>query len=339
METYTAYGTKDGTFKYNLGIGTRLSEPTNSWIGIAYTDDVREIASTVYAIDKRGFKIYDPRPFNISTFYNYKNWKAYIETKLIPKTESIWEVATAQVEPKFGYSYLVNGKSYTNYNMTTAMVSLKWSPFSDYMQTPTGRVEVEKRFPNFTFQLTKSIASGELNDFSFGKIDLKTEYEKKQLNGQKTSILIQGGYTFGDLPITHLYSISPNNITKETIMQRITIAGKNSFETMFYNEFFSSEYLYFQIKHGFQRITLFKKVKPSFVFVTRMAWGNLHHAERHNGLDFKTLNQGYFESGVELNQIYKGLGLVGFYRYGPNGLLKLEDNIAIKLSYILDLGF
>jgi hypothetical protein len=70
-----------------------------------------------------------------------------------------------------------------------------------------------------------------------------------------------------------------------------------------------------------------------------MAWGNLNHAERHNGLDFETLNQGYFESGVELNQIYKGLGLVGFYRYGPNGLLKLEDNIAIKLSYILDLGF
>ena len=339
METYTAYGTKDGAFKYNLGIGTRLSESTNSWIGIAYTDDVREIASTVYAIEKRGFKIYDPRPFNISTFYNYKNWRAYFETKLIPKTESIWEVATAKVEPKFGYSYLVNGKSYTNYNMTTAMVSLKWSPFSDYMQTPTGRVEVEKRFPNFTFQLTKSITNGELNDFSFGKIDLKTEYEKKQLNGQKTSILVQGGYAFGDLPLTHLYSISPNNITKETIMQRITIAGKNSFETMFYNEFFSSEYLYFQIKHGFQRITLFKKVKPSFVFVTRMAWGNLHHAERHIGLDFKTLNQGYFESGVELNQIYKGLGLVGFYRYGPNGLLKLEDNIAIKLSYILDLGF
>ncbi|MEY4433504.1 MAG: hypothetical protein RLZZ44_1638 [Bacteroidota bacterium] len=339
VEGYTAYGTKDGTFKYSIGIGTRLSEPTNSWIGIAYTDDVREIASTVYAIEKRGFKIYDPRPFNISTFYNYKNWRAYFESKFIPKTESIWEVATAKVEPKFGYSYHLNGKTYTNYNMTTAMVSLRWSPFSDYMQTPTGRVEVEKRFPNFTFQLTKSITNGSLNDFDFGKIDLKTEYEKKQLNGQKTSLLVQGGYTFGNLPLTHLYSISPNNITKETILQRVTIAGKNSFETMFYNEFFSSEYVYVQMKHGFQRITLFKKIKPSFVFVTRMAWGNLHHAERHVGLDFKTLNKGYFESGVELNQIYKGLGLVGFYRYGPNGLLKLEDNLAVKISYILDLGF
>ena len=339
MEAYTAYGTKDGTFKYSLGIGSRLSETTNSWLGISYTDDVREIASTVYAIDKRGFKIYDPRPFNISTFYNYKSWKAFVETKFIPKTESIWEIATAKVEPKFDYTFNLNGKTYTNFAMTTAMVSLKWSPFSDYMQTPNGRVEVEKRFPNFTFQFTKSIADGALNNFSFGKIDLKTEFDKKHLNGQKTSVLVQSGYAFGELPLTHLYSISPNNITKETILQRITFEGKNSFETMFYNEFFSSEYLYFQVKHGFQRITLFKKVKPSFVFVTRMAWGNLHHAERHQGLEFKTLHQGYFESGIELNQIYKGIGLVGFYRYGPNGLLKFEDNIALKISYVLNLGF
>ena len=339
VEGYSAYGTKDGNFKYSLGIGTRLSEATNSWIGISYTDDVREIASTVYAIDKRGFKIYDPRPFNISTFYNYKSWKAFVETKFIPKTESIWEIATAKVDPKFDYTFVLNGKTYTNFAMTTAMVSLKWSPFSDYMQTPNGRVEVEKRFPNFTFQFTKSIADGAHNDFSFGKIDLKTELEKNHLNGQKTSVLVQSGYAFGELPLTHLYSISPNNITRETIIQRVTFAGKNSFETMFYNEFFSSEYVYFQLKHGFQRITLFKKVKPSFVFVTRMAWGNLHHPERHLGVEFKTLNQGYFESGIELNQIYKGIGLVGFYRYGPNGLLKFEDNIAVKISYVLNLGF
>jgi hypothetical protein len=70
-----------------------------------------------------------------------------------------------------------------------------------------------------------------------------------------------------------------------------------------------------------------------------MAFGTLEHKDRHFGLNYKTLEKGFFESGIELNQIYKGLGLVGFYRYGPNGLLKLEDNIAIKLSYILDLGF
>lgn len=338
IDGYSAYGTKDGKFKYSIGAGTRLGKFSNSWIGISYTDDVREIASTVFAIDKRIFKIYDPRPINISTFYNYVSWKTYIETKIIPKTESIWELSKTVVEPKFNYTFNLNNKLYSVYNMTTAMVSLKWSPFSDYMQTPNGKLEVEKRFPKFTFQFTKSLPKIAQNDFDFGKIDFRTEYEKKYLNGQKTSLLFEGGYAFGDLPLTHLYNTSPNNITKETIIQRITFAGKNSFETMFFNEFFSSEYAYFQFKHGFSRVTLFKKIKPSLVLVSRMAWGNLQKPEQHIGLDYKTLNKGYFESGVELNQIYKGLGLSGFYRYGPNQLLKFQNNIAVKISFVLDLG-
>jgi len=338
VEGYTAYGTKDGNFKYNLGMATRVGKFSNSWIGASYTDDVREIASTVFAVEKRPFKLYDPRPINISTFYSYVKWKAFIETKIIPKTESVWELTHTVVEPKFNYIYNLNGKMYNRYTMTTAMVSLQWNPFSAYMQTPTGRIEVEKRFPKFTFQYIQSLPKVWDNNFEFGKIDFKTEYEKKYLNGHKTNLLFEAGYAFGDVPLTHLYNTSPNNITKETILKRITFAGKNSFETMFFNEFFSSEFVFFQIKHGFTRIKIAKKIKPSLVFVSRMAWGNMKKPEQHLGLEYKTLNNGFFESGVELNQIFKGLGLTGFYRYGPNQLSKFEDNIAVKLTFVLNLG-
>jgi hypothetical protein len=50
--------------------------------------------------------------------------------------------------------------------------------------------------------------------------------------------------------------------------------------------------------------SLFSKV-PSLVLVSRMAWGNLQKPEQHVGLDYKTLNEGYFESGIELNQFLK----------------------------------
>ena len=339
IEGYYAYGTKDGMFKGSLGAAAKVNKQTNSWLGISYTDDVREIASTSFSIEKKPFKIYDPRPINISTFYNYLSWKAYYETKQIPKTESIWEVSHTQVEPKFSYAFLQNDKLYTSYVMTTAMVSLQWSPFSDFMLTPTGRIEIEKRFPKFTFQYTQSLGRLWDNDFDFSKFDFKTEYEKKYLGGQKTSLLLQAGYALGDVPLTHLYNTSPNNITKETIFQRITFSGKNSFETMFFNEFFSNKYAMFQFKHAFNRVTLFKKIKPSLVIVSRMAWGNLDNPEQHLVLGFKTLNRGFFESGIELNQIFNGLGLTTFFRYGPNQLPKIEDNIAVKLSYVLNLGF
>ncbi|KOP37650.1 hypothetical protein DBB36_09950 [Flavobacterium sp. WLB] len=338
IEGYTAYGTKDGVVKYNLGAGVLLDQNTNTWLNGSYTDDVREIASTLFAVDKRVFKIYDPRPINISTFYHYKSWKANVQTKIIPKTEAVLELSRTYVEPKFDYLFNYNGQLYSSFIMTTAMVSIVWAPFSDFMQTPTGRTESDKRFPRFTFQYTQSLPNVLDNDFSFGKIDFKTEYEKKYLNGQKTSLLLQGGHAIGDVPITHLYNTMPNNLTKETIIQRITFAGRNSFETMFFNEFFSSQYVFFQIKHGFDRIKIMKKVRPSLVLVTRMAWGNMEKPEQHVGPTYKTLDKGFFESGIELNKIYKGFGLGGFYRYGPNQLPEFDDNIAVKISYVLDLG-
>ncbi len=339
IEGYSAYGFKDETIKYNLGFAGRIGKFSNSWVGASYTDDVREIASTTFAIDKRVFKLYDPRPINISTFYNYKTWRGYIETKIIPKTESIWQITHNEITPLFNYLFNYNGTLYSTFTMTTAMVSIQWNPFSDLMQTPNGKVEFEKRFPKFTFQFTKSLENVWGNNFNFGKIDFRAEYEKKYLNGQKSAILVQLGDAFGDVPITHLYNTSPNNLTRDNILQRITIAGKNSFETMYFNEFFSSEFVMFQLKHGFQRVKLFPKVKPSLVLVTRMAWGNLKNPEQHIGIEYKTLNEGFFESGIELNQIFKGFGLSGFYRYGPNQLLRLEDNIAMKLNFVFDFGF
>ena len=339
LEGYTAYGLKDETVKYNIGTAIRLGNFSNSWIGASYTDDVREIASTAFATDKRVFKIYDPRPINISTFYNHKTWRGYIDTKIIPKTETIWQFTHSIIEPLFNYTFAHNNHLYRDFTMSTAMFSIQWNPFSDFMQTPNGKIEYEKRFPKFAFQFTKSLPNFLANDFDFGKIDTRIEYEKKYLNGQKSAILLQAGYSFGALPLTHLYNTSPNNLTKDNLLQRLTIAGKNSFETMYFNEFFSSEFVMLQLKHGFKRLEIFKKVKPSFVLVSRMAWGNLQHPERHIGIQYKTLNEGFFESGIELNQIFKGFGLTGFYRYGPNQLPRFEDNLAVKLSFVFDFGF
>lgn len=338
LEGYAAYGLRDYNFKYNLGVGARVDKFSNTWIGMSYTDDLREIASTDYAVERRAFKIYDPRSINFSTFYRYEHWRIALESKIIPNTESVLVLANTFVTPQFNYTYNLNGTLYNNYTMTTAAVSLKWNPYSDYMQTPTGRIETEKRYPKFTLQVTQSIPDVLNNDFSFTKIDFKTEYQIKYLDGQRTSFLFEAGRAFGDLPLPQLYSNSPNNLNKETIFERITFAGKNSFETMFFNEFFSSEFMSFQVKHGFNRMYLFKKIKPSIDFVTRMAWGNLKNPETHIGIDYKTLNRGFFESGLELNQIYNGFGLGGYYRYGPYQLSDIKDNIAIKLTFILDLG-
>jgi hypothetical protein len=340
LDGYAAYGIKDEKLKYKYGGALRIGKASNTWLGGSYTDDVREIASTAFAIDKRIFKIYDPRPINLSTFYKYKQLRGFVETKILPKTESIWELSQTKVSPSFNYVFKYDNKFYNQFTLTTFMVSLQWNPFSDFMLTPSGILEIEKNYPKFTFQITKSIPGFVGNDFQYTKFDLRIDIQKKFVNGQKTSFYSEIGHGIGAIPLTHLYNMSPNNLNNDRLLQRITIAGKNSFETMFFNEFFSSSsYAFVQIKHGFKRVPLFKKVKPSLVLVTRMGWGTMNHPEQHIGIHFKTLDKGYLESGIELNQIFKGFGISGFYRYGPNQLRRLEDNLAVKATFQLDLGF
>jgi hypothetical protein len=339
LDGYLAYGLKDEQLKYKYGGALRLGKASNTWVGGSYTDDIREIASTAFAVDKRIFKIYDPRPINVSTFYNYKQLRGYIETRIIPKTESVWELSQSKIDPSFDYTFNYNNKLYNQYTLTTFMASVQWNPFSAFMLTPSGRLEIEKKYPKFTFQITKALPGLVGNDFDFTKFDLRIDIQKKYINGQKTTFYSEIGHGVGAIPLTHLYNTSPNNLNKDQILQRITISGKNSFETMYFNEFFSSSYAFFQIKHGFKRVTLFKKVKPSLVMVSRLGWGIMEHPEQHLGINYKTLERGYMESGVELNQIFKGFGISGFFRYGPNQLVRFDDNIAIKATFIFDFGF
>lgn len=338
LDGYAAYGLKDEALKYKYGASLRLGKASNTWIGGSYTDDLREIASSSFAIDKRVFKLYDPRPINVSTFYNFKQIRGYIESRILPKTESIWEMSQTKVDPSFDYIFKYGGKFYDQYTLTTIMASVQWNPFSDFMLTPSGRLEIEKNYPKFTLQITKALPGLVGNDFDFAKIDLRIDIQKKHINGHRTAFYSEFGYGIGDIPLTHLYNTSPNNLNRDQLLQRITFSGKNSFETMFFNEFFSSRYAFFQIKHGFKRVTLMKKIKPSLVMVSRAGWGAMEHPEQHLGIDYKTLDRGYLESGIELNQIFKGFGIAGFYRYGPNQLSRLEDNIALKATFIFDFG-
>ena len=337
LSGYTAYGTKDGKLKYSVGTALRLGKFSNSWIGGSYTDDIQEIGSTAFATDKRVFKIYDPRPINVNTFYNYQNWQGYIETMILPKSESKWTLTRSRVNPLFPYTFNVNGNSYTLFHLTTASVAIQWNPFSRFMQTPTGKIEIEKQFPKFTFQYTQAVSGIFDGDFTFGKLDFRTEYEKKYLNGQKTSMMVQGGIAAGDVPLTHLYSTSPNNLDKDGVLARITFAGKNSFETMYFNEFFSSQYVMLQLKHALKKYTVFTGVKFSPVLVTRAGWGNMDNPERHQGIEYNTLEKGYYESGVELNEIFRGFGLSTFYRYGPYHLPDAGRNFSIKISFVFNL--
>ena len=335
---YGAYGTRDGVFKSQLGSAFRISKNSDSWISGSFTDDIIEFADLTLIADSKKFKLYDPRPFNLSTFYNHQSYELTFESKFISKIETTFKISRSRINPLFDYEFIAPNKSYKIYNLTLATLSLEWSPNSKFLQAPQEILEVEKGFPKIILQVSHAIPNVLSENIEFTKIDARVYQEKKYLSGQKTTFLLQGGISLGNAPLSHLYSVAPNNLDREAILRRITFANKTSFETMYFNEFFSDRYSLFQMKHYFNKFQISKSIKPILILGTKVAFGGFSHPENHQGIAFKTMEKGFFESGFELQNIFKGFGLATYYRYGPYQLEKFDQNIAIKLSFTLNLG-
>lgn len=335
---YGAYGTRDGVFKSQLGSAFRISKNSDSWISGSFTDDIIEFADLTLIADSKKFKLYDPRPFNLSTFYNHQSYELTFESKFISKIETTFKLSRSRINPLFDYEFIAPNKSYKVYNLTLATLSLEWSPNSKFLQAPQEILEVEKGFPKIILQVSHAIPNVLSENIEFTKIDARVYQEKKYLSGQKTTFLLQGGISLGNAPLSHLYSVAPNNLDREAILRRITFANKTSFETMYFNEFFSDRYSLFQMKHYFNKFQISKSIKPILILGSKVAFGGFSHPENHQGIAFKTMEKGFFESGFELQNIFKGFGLATYYRYGPYQLSTFDQNIAIKLSFTLNLG-
>ena len=335
---YGAYGTRDGVFKSQLGSAFRISKNSDSWISGSFTDDIIEFADLTLIADSKKFKLYDPRPFNLSTFYNHQSYELTFESKFISKIETTFKLSRSRINPLFDYEFIAPNKSYKVYNLTLATLSLEWSPNSKFLQAPQEILEVEKGFPKIILQVSHAIPNVLSENIEFTKIDARVYQEKKYLSGQKTTFLLQGGISLGNAPLSHLYSVAPNNLDREGILRRITFSNKTSFETMYFNEFYSDRYSLFQLKHYFNKFQISKSIKPILILGTKAAFGGFSHPENHQGIAFKTMEKGFFESGFELQNIFKGFGLATYYRYGPYQLSTFDQNIAIKLSFTLNLG-
>jgi hypothetical protein len=182
---YGAYGTKDGVFKSQLGSSFRLSKNTDTWVSGSFTDDITEFADLTLLADNKRFKLLDPRPFNISTFYNHQSYELTFESKFISKIETFFKINRSRINPLFAYTFVKPNEAYKVYNLTLASLSFEWSPNSKFLKAPQEILEVEKGFPKVILQVSHAIPNVLSDNIEFTKIDARIYQEKKHLNLQK----------------------------------------------------------------------------------------------------------------------------------------------------------
>lgn len=338
LRGYTVYGFLDEQFKYSFGGGFRIAKKTNTWINLTYTEDLQETGSSNFLTDKRFFQFFEPRLINIDLFHKHVSKTISIEHQLRPKIITETQFGISKISPTYNYTFnLSSGESFTNYNLTLFKTSLQWNPFSEFKNTENGFSETTIGYPKFTLQYTKSLAKVLSGDLSFSKVDFRTIQKFDYKNNAFTEFVLTTGMTSENTPLTHMYHAYPNNVNKETIWNRFSVAGTNSFETMYFNEFFSDKFATLQIKHAFTSFNISPWFKPQLVLISRFAIGNMKDPYRHDGINFSTLDKGFTESGLEINKLFFGFGLSLAYRYGAYHLPNFQDNIAVKFTFNVSL--
>ncbi|WP_256935268.1 DUF5686 family protein [Olleya sp. HaHaR_3_96] len=337
IDSYLVYGFRDDSFKYKIGGGFRVNKDTKTWINLSYIDDLKETGSSAFLTDSRSFSFFEPRLLNINLFHKHITSAISIEHEITPNLYSKSELAISNIRPTYDYNFLLDGTNYSGFETTTAKVSLQWDPFKTFEESKAGVKTAIDGYPKFTLQYTKSFKDLLNADFNFSKLDFRTIHKIKHNRNSYTVGTLSAGITHGNAPLTHLYHAYPNNITKETILQRFSVAGINSFETMYFNEFFSDRFSTLVLKHYVKPFAIAKHFNPQLVLVSRYAIGNMNNIDRHQNVSFGTLKHGYTESGFEINKLIFGFGLSATYRYGAYHLPREEDNIALKFTFNITL--
>lgn len=333
INSYVVYGFRDHRFKYKIGGGFRVNKSTNTWVNLSYTDDLQESGSSVYLTDKRFFSFFEPRLLNIDLFHKHITKAVSIEHQFSNHLVSEAEFAISKIEPTYEYQFNVDGRLFEQFDISTGKLALQWSPFSTFEIVEDEVNETKTGYPKFSLQYTKSIKGIAKSDFNFSKVDFRTVHRFVFNNDVFTEATLSSGFAIGKTPLTHLYHAYPNNINKETVLQRFSVAGINSFETMYFNEFFSDRFATLQIKHFVKPFKITERYRPQLVLISRFALGDMNNINRHQHISFGTLEKGYSEAGFEINRLLFGFGLSFAYRYGGYHLPSLADNFAAKFTF------
>jgi len=334
---YLAYGTKDGAFKYGINTGVLLNSETDTWLNLQYTDDVREVGSSSYLTDQRVYTILEPRLVNIIFFYKEKSSSIGLQKRIKSDLLSEFKIAHDRVEQTRNYGYLNNDMSIESYDLTRAVLSVRWSPSSKFLKFGNNFATYRDGYPVVSGQVEQYLGQAFGGDLTFTKFNLKAKYEYTHLNANQTEVVVEGNYVTGNVPLTHTFHAYPNAPNKGSVLERVTLAGVKTFETMFFGEFFSTKLASIHIKHKLSPFKISGTIRPQLVLISRHAVGDFDNPEDHLGVDFNTLHDGFSEAGIELNKLFYGFGLSFAYRYGANHLPELEDNLSLKFTFNLQL--
>jgi len=339
---FAGYGIKDKAFKYGGNILLKLQERTATALRFSYSRDLAEPGNTDYFVHNGSiFSNQSLRNFFTSRMDSVQQYRVDFSTKPRPFLQTDAWLLQEQRNPaaySWQYKNTATNENFRSYKNTEVGIGLRYTNGEAF--TKIGRAKIALSAP--TTQLLLQVSKG-LNNFldgqlNYTKIALQFNHSFRLKKLGLTSLQLEAGQVFGDVPYAYLFNTKASNTGSA-----VSLFIPNTFQTVGLYEFVSDRTASIFVQHNFGNL-LFKPAnihfRPEFILAQHISFGSLKHAAYQNGISIKTPVKGLYESGLMINNIYRvnnqffylGFGAGVFYRYGPYSLPKTRDNIAFKIG-------
>ncbi|MCG8412061.1 MAG: DUF5686 and carboxypeptidase regulatory-like domain-containing protein [Bacteroidales bacterium] len=334
---YFAYGLKDKAWKYGGNITFNLHKKSESKLDLSYINDVKRTSEYEF-LQKPAFlsneSYRDIFIKNMNKIEKYElafsfNPVLYLKTKLF--------INQSHEKSTSNYFYSSNTTiPINNYTFNEIGLQLRYAYGEKYAKTSYGKMlYAQSNAPIIMFNLIKGV--NWLNSkYEYLKCETKITKSFKTKQFGKTDLTLVAGITKGNVPLTKLYNGHGNPYF---------IESQNSFNTMSMGEFYSDRFLSVFIRHNFMSALYcnsFSAPRVSLVHNYQIGSFDKTKIQKHlTNEPIKTLEKGYFETGILINDIIKnnyfGLGFGTFYRYGSYQYSKISDNFMYKLTVVFSI--
>jgi hypothetical protein len=331
---HIAYGFRDKELKYGYNLRINLYPDNDIFLLFKYRDDLAEAGGYEFIDSRTLLSSEYYRRFMIENMDHSVEKEIFLGLRLFKYLQSGVFINNAMVSSTNGYMFSISDDNpailMDEFTYTEIGVKFRYSYKEGFMKTPYGnKFSLGTNYPVLNLNLTEGTTLLD-GDFRYTRIEAKISktFTTKSLGRSRFQIV--AGKVFGNLPYSKLYNGHGS-------YKRFTVETENSFATMRHNEFLSDRFISFYFKHNFGSL-IFKSrfFSPEFAIATNIGVGYLDHPEKHNNFEFETMEKGYYESGLLVNNIlapgFVGYGFGIFYRYGPYAFSKSSDNFAYKLT-------
>lgn len=334
---FIGYGFKDKTWKAGMDVDFKVNRKWNTSVFAGITYDLISAGAEFDNSFSNKYSFSLKWLNNIPSVYYDNIFKSEIGISSLITRQLQATILFSYQKNKTGYNYSflplqTESNKRFNYSMALLRCSLKFSFSRMILTSNTFTLNEKDNYPTIEFTYTRGIKGFLKSDFAFNEYKLRIHQQIFIPYVGTFSYIIRGGLIDKPLPLSAMYAVHGSYMA-------FGFFDRGQFATMKANEFLSDRFISLHLSQLFLRLytTKFSAMAPEILF--NFAFGGLHHPEYHNGIDFQTMEKGYYEVGCMLHQIlsigFVNLGAGVYYRCGAYSHDRISDNFSFRLSFTI----